>query len=181
MPDLAGEYGRSRRRNDGIDYALANDLDWIFFLDADDVMAPHTFAAASSYIQDYDAIFGMIAESRLDTPGQMKIRENQLGPTTSIHDILQHDPFLTLQMGHFVRTKAAAEIRFDTSLDAGEDFKYYLELWSRYRCAKINHVLFINRRGSHSTGPRSADGGAWRNVVTRLISEFNSHHTAESK
>jgi hypothetical protein len=179
MPDFTGEHGRSRRRNDGIDYALANGIDWIFFLDADDIMAPNAFACLAPYVQEYDAIFGLIAESRVGAPDQVKLRTNQLGATTDLSDILRYDPFLTLQMGHFVRTKAAAAIRFDVKMDTGEDFKYYLNLWDQYRCAKINQILFINRRGSHSTGPRSADGGSWRNAVKRVFEEFHSRHAQD--
>jgi len=177
MPDPAGEHGRSKRRNDGIDFALANNIDWIFFLDADDILVADTFASASPYTDDYDAIFGLIAESKVGTPEQATLRPGQLGPTTDLAEILRTDPFLSLQMGHFVRTSAAAAIRFDESMDTGEDFQYYLELWSRYRCAKIDRALFINRRGFHSTGPRSADGGSWRTTVLQLLETFRTNHT----
>jgi hypothetical protein len=174
MPDPNGEHGRSQRRNDGIDYALANGIEWIFFLDADDIAVADTFACATPYIDEYDAIFGLIAESKVTTPQEATLRPNQLGPTTDLADILRTDPYLSLQMGHFVRTRAAAAIRFDTEMDTGEDFKYYLSLWSRFRCAKIDKVLFINRRGFHSTGPRSADGGRWRTTVLGLIQNFGA-------
>jgi hypothetical protein len=174
MPDPAGEHGRSQRRNDGIDYALANNIEWIFFLDADDIAVADTFACASPYIDEYDAIFGLIADCNVTTPQEAKLRPNQLGPTQDLADILRADPYFSLQMGHFVRTAAAAAVRFDTEMDTGEDFKYYLNLWSRFRCAKIDRVLFINRKGFHSTGPRSADGGRWRRTVLELIQNFSA-------
>jgi hypothetical protein len=177
MPDLKGEHGRSRRRNDGIDYAVANKIDWIFFLDADDLMAPDAFRCLSRYIDDYDGIFGLIAELQFGST-KATLRNGQLGASTAIADILQYDPFLTLQMGHFVRTKAAASIRFDESMDTGEDFKYYLSLWKQHRCAKVDEVLFANRRGRHSSGPRSADGGRWRETVKRVIEEFSRENPA---
>jgi len=174
MPDPAGEHGRSQRRNEGIDYALSHNIEWIFFLDADDILVADTFACATPYVEEYDAIFGLIAESKVGTPQEAKLRSNQLGPTTDFADILRTDPFLSLQMGHFVRTSAAAAIRFDTAMDTGEDFKYYLGLWDRFRCAKIDKVLFINRRGFHSTGPRSADGTSWRTTVLGLMQDFRA-------
>jgi len=179
MPDPAGKHGRSRRRNEGIDYALFHNIDWIFFLDADDILVADTFACASPYVEEYDGIFGLIAESRVGTPQEATLRPNQLGPTTDFADILRTDPFLSLQMGHFVRTSAAAAIRFDTEMDAGEDFKYYLGLWDSFRCAKIDKVLFINRRGFHSTGPRSADGGLWRTNVLGLLQDFRAKRLPE--
>jgi FkbM family methyltransferase len=170
--DLQGERGRSRSRNDAIDAALARGIDWLFFLDADDLMAPHAFASVVRYINESDAIFGLIAEAKFGGENDVKLRANQLGATETISDILFFDPFLTLQMGHFVRTDVAAKIRFDADMDTGEDFKYYLELWKQARCRKIDQFLFINRRGAHSTGPRSADGGAWRSAVARVFEDF---------
>jgi FkbM family methyltransferase len=76
---------------------------------------------------------------------------------------------LTLQMGHFVRTTAAIETPFNVELDCGEDFDYYLRMWSRFRCRKVAASLFINRRGFHSIGPRSASGRQWRDAVERII------------
>jgi hypothetical protein len=176
MPDLEGMHGRSRCRNEGIDHALAKGIDWIFFLDADDLMALDAFASVGHYIQDYDGVFGLIAESKIGS-GYVTLRPKQLGPTTNIADILRHDPFLTLQMGHFVRTKAAAAILFDVNMDPGEDFKYYLDLWKQFRCAKIDRFFFVNRRGAHSTGPRSANGAIWRKAVTQVFEEFCSRHS----
>jgi len=170
--DLDGEHGRSKRRNDGIDYALANGFDWIFFLDADDLMAPDAFAAVAPYLEEFDAVFGMISETEFGGPVEGTLRPNQLGATTKLIDVLRTDPFLSLQMGHFVRTEAAAAVRFDTALNIGEDFKYYLQLWSRFRCTKIDRILFVNRRGAHSGGPRSGDGEGWRTAVKRVFMEF---------
>jgi len=169
--DLDGAKGRSSRRNDGINYALALGFDWIFFLDADDLMERNAFEAVAPYINDFNAIFGLIAEIHVGASSQAVLRPNQLATTTSFSDILRYDPSLTLQMGHFVRTKTAAAIRFDATMDAGEDFKYYLDLWHQYRCTKISRVLFINRRGSHSSGPRSADGEMWRKAVSGAFAE----------
>jgi hypothetical protein len=174
LPDRDGAQGRSRRRNEGIDFALANGFEWIFFLDADDLMAGDAFTAAAPHLDGTDAVFGLIAEQK--NGAQPMLRPRQLGPTTALADVLASDPFLSLQMGHFVRTKAAAAIRFDESMDTGEDFKYYLELWQQFRCAKINRVFFLNRRGLHSTGPRSAHGGNWRQAVAQVFAEFCARH-----
>ncbi len=171
LPDSAGEHGRSKRRNDGIDYAVAHGAEWIFFLDADDLMAPGCFAAVSPHVGECDAIFGMIAEAQYGSD-RTTLREKQLGPTSSIQDILFTDPFLTIQMGHFVRSRIAQGIRFDVSMNTGEDFKYYLDLWYANRCRKIGEVLFVNRRGAHSTGPRSANGGEWRKAVYAVFEDF---------
>ncbi|WP_246176704.1 hypothetical protein [Parvibaculum sedimenti] len=155
MWDLEGQHGRSARRNAGIDEAAALGCDWLFFLDADDLFNVGAFAAFGKYYDRYDAVWGNICENIFGTD-QLKLREGQLVATESVADILSTPPFLTLQMGLFVRTECAAAVKFDTEMDTGEDFKFYLGLWSKYRCAKVPEIFFINRRGYHSTGPRSA-------------------------
>jgi glycosyltransferase involved in cell wall biosynthesis len=176
LDDTKAEHGRSRRRNDGIAWALANGYDWIFFLDADDLMASDAFAAVAPHISTADAVFGLIVEQ---TDGEPRVRPGQLGATTHLIDIVRNDPYLTLQMGHFVRAQAASAIGFDADMDTGEDFKYYLELWRRFRCCKIDRALFINRRGRHSEGPRSADGKAWRESLSRVFGQFCALHNIQ--
>jgi FkbM family methyltransferase len=75
-------------------------------------------------------------------------------------------------MGHFVRQEVAARYPFDTQMDTGEDFDYYLRLWKNQRCIKIDIPLFLNVRGQHSSGPRSAHGGDWRAAINRVFSDF---------
>jgi FkbM family methyltransferase len=168
MWDLEGRYGRSARRNDGIDLAREKGCEWIFFLDADDLLNAPAFADFAKYHEHYDAVWGNICENIYGTL-DASIRKGQLPETTRIEDILRYDPYLTLQMGHFVRTECAAAVKFDTEMNAGEDFKYYLGLWERFRCAKVQQIFFINRRGHHSSGPRGADADMWRNAVQRII------------
>lgn len=171
MWDLEGQHGRSARRNSGIGEALALGCDWLFFLDADDLMNMGAFAAFAKYCDRYDAVWGNICENVFGSD-QIKLRENQLVATERMEDILVSPPYLTLQMGHFVRAECAASVGFDTTMDTGEDFKYYLGLWSRFRCAKVAEVFFINRRGAHSTGPRSADGAQWNRAVERVVLDY---------
>ena len=177
LDDSEGKHGRSRRRNDGIAWALANGYDWIFFLDADDLMAANAFGEVAAHVCDCDAVFGLIVE-QTGTADPI-LRPGQLGATSQLGDILRHDPYLTLQMGHFVRAQCASAIGFDADMDTGEDFKYYLELWRRFRCRKIERALFVNRRGLHSHGPRGADGRKWRDAVAQVFAEFCSLHVLQ--
>jgi glycosyltransferase involved in cell wall biosynthesis len=153
--------GRSRARNKGLEESQSK---WVFFLDADDVMHPDCFR---NFETGYEAVFGQISEL---VQGTVKWRY-QVPEITSFQELVAFDPYLTLQMGHFVRREVAKSIGFDESMDTGEDWKYYLELWKKHRCVKINKPLFINSRGNHSTGPRSATGQDWREVVNGLIAE----------
>lgn len=177
MDDSQGRHGRSQRRNDGIDSAISQEADWIFFLDADDVMTESAFASFDGLHETHDAVWGAILEQ---APGQRPaIRPQQAMPIQSLCTLLDHDPTLTVQMGHFVRSEIASRIRFDTAMDTGEDYKYYLQLWRDYRCIKLNTPLFLNRRGIHSTGPRSASGVAWTEAVASELVAFRVDNSDE--
>jgi FkbM family methyltransferase len=164
VDDGRGELGRSRARNLGIERAAAAGADWIFFLDADDLMVEGAFAAVATYVADYDAVWGMIL-GLSPTAIRPHLRIPQIVSMTTIEALLLFDPFLTLQMGHFVRTAAAQALRFDEALDAGEDFDYYLRLWSNHRAIKVAREFFINRHARHSTGPRAASAMDWGHAV----------------
>jgi len=161
----------SRCRNSGVRAAAEQQVDWIFFLDADDLMAPQAFALASPYLLEYDAVWGLIYsfDHNRSRPAE---RPGQLKTINDVTDLLSVDPFLTLQIGHFVRTRVALTTPFDPSLDAGEDFDYYLRVWAKYRCVKTPYPFFFNRRGLHSTGPRSADGRQWRMAVEERMIHY---------
>lgn len=103
---------------------------------------------------------------------RFQLRIGQLGGTESFHEILSVPPFLSLQIGHFVRTSLAESILFNEEIDCGEDFEFYCREWTEGRCIKTGDVFFINRRGLHSTGPRSANGQQWLNAAERVIDKY---------
>ena len=168
IDDTAATLGRSRARNNGIASAIAAGADWIFFLDADDIMDANAFAAVAPYLPRYDAVWGAIAELAPDEESGI-LREEQLAEIHGIESLLSCDPYGLLQIGHFVKAPIALANPFDTALDAGEDFDYYLRVWAKHKCIKIQPPLFYNRRGMHSTGPRSATGRQWRETVQKLV------------
>lgn len=172
--DLEGNSGRSFARNFGVRQAEEMGCDWIFFLDADDVMCPNAFEHVGKYLHHYDAVWGQIYSFQ-DGSLEAEKRPDQLGKTDRFENILNSDPFLSLQMGHFVRTEVARKTPFHEGMDTGEDFHYYLRLWQNYRCIKIDEPFFANRRGLHSTGPRSATGRQWMQVVHALIDAYRQN------
>jgi len=174
VDDTSGTLGRSRARNAGISLAVQQGADWIFFVDADDLLLKETFSAVADLVDGCDAIWGLIQEQRLGTH-EPTIRRPQVTQINSLLALMAHDPYQTLQMGHFVRTDVAAQIRFDEARDFGEDFDYYLRLWHKHRCIKIPRPLFLNRIGHSASGPRSGDGRQWRPRVHSVIEDFARH------
>ncbi|MDQ7007646.1 MAG: hypothetical protein Q9Q40_10465 [Acidobacteriota bacterium] len=168
IDDSQGRLGRSRARNRGVAEAAAGGAEWIFFLDADDLMDRQAFGHHAPYADTVDGLWGLISAFSAEQPAP-RLREGQLGPTDDLLLIVVNDPFLTLQMGHFVRTRVALQHPFDETLDAGEDFDYYLRVWASSRCRKIDRPLFHNRRGTHAGGPKSPGAAQWRRSVRRLL------------
>jgi len=172
MDDTKGQYGRSKRRNKAIQLALDNGFNWVFFLDADDVLTPNAFEAFGRCIEaepQLDAVWGLICEFDQDeNPG---LRPNQPERLDNLRDLLTTEPHLSIQIGAFMRTNCVARFNFDESMDTGEDFKLYYQLWASCNCAKRPEIFFVNRRGAHSTGPRSASARDWVDSVSRQWAE----------
>lgn len=171
VDDLEGKQGRSTARNMGVKMAVEKGIDWIFFLDADDVLLADAFSVITPYLAAYDAVWGNIAEIEAGKENAV-LRIPQVLTIDNLRELLVFDPFYTIQMGHFVRSSVALQNPFEESLDCGEDFQYYLKVWSSYRCRKIQNPFFVNRRGQHSRGARSATGQQWRMAVERLLAHY---------
>ena len=168
VDDTKGELGRSAARNLAV--RSTPEADWVFFLDADDVMAPGAFRLMDRedpYPLNNDAVFGSIWELRADNT----IAQRWQAPVQVYEDLLANNPTMSLQMGHFVRREVALDVPFDESMNTGEDFDYYLRLWRGHDCVKLDAPLFFNDRSQHSKGPRSATGAEWSLAVAELIAQ----------
>jgi len=151
--DTKGALGRSQARNEGIQAAHEHGCEWLFFLDADDLLDVEAFDKVAGLVEEYDGIWGEIWTMEGRRPGQ-------LWPFTK--DMLYTDsPMVTLQMGFFVRTSLMLKEPWDTSIDCTEDFELFFRLWEAGKCCKIPERLFVHRSGMHSQGPRSATGRDW--------------------
>lgn len=172
MDDTEGRHGRSNRRNAAIRQAADAGIDWLFLLDADDVLAPNAFEAfgrALTAEPGLDVLWGLICE--IDAEGEPHLREDQPERIDSYAGFLSHPPAQAVQIGGFYRTELLVRFGFDEAMDTGEDYRLYLQLWQAARCAKRPEILFLNRRGQHSTGPRAATGRDWRLATDRLWAE----------
>lgn len=151
--DTCGHLGRSRARNMGMDDCEA---DFFFFLDADDMMDMH---ALERCVLDAPATFG---EVRL-SGGRMN---KQVWPC-GFPELAIHGAYGTIAMGFFCRADVARTLRFDQTMDAGEDFELYLRLpWF----TKIREPLVtIGYDVPSATGPRGYDDLDWTGVCNDLI------------
>ncbi len=171
IDDTKGEMGRSKARNTAVGRSTG---EWLFFLDADDLLLDDAFVNVEPYLE-HDAIWGLICELRPD--GHLLYRTQQLELDNYNQDdkgYLRHDPFTTCQMGHFV--KRDKFLGFDESMDVGEDCRYYLDMWKTYDnretgCIKVRKPFFVNRRGFHSKGPKAGTGRDWNRAVRKLFDE----------
>ena len=170
VDDTGGKLGRSAARNQGARLAKQAGADWIFFLDADDVLDSQAFANAAPYLARHDAVWGAIYELAEDEEGGV-MRPGQVMQMSSLDQLLANDPWITLQIGHFVRTDVALAMPFNPQVNAGEDFDYYLRIWSQFNCIKMPLPLFYNRRGTHAGGPLAVTDRDWRIAVQRMICE----------
>ena len=116
---------------------------------------------------EYEAIWGSIVEYR----DGVLLERFQIPGIANLEALLFYDPYLTLQMGHFVKRAVALENPFNEEMNTGEDWDYYLRVWKNYSCIKIGSPLMCNVRGEHSTGPKSSNGKEWREVVEGLIAD----------
>ncbi len=159
VDDTKGEIGRSAARNQAIQNSRA---DWLFFLDADDLMHPYAMSNLTLFTK-FDAVWGKILEEREGC----FFERYQIPEIHSIETLLDIDPYYTLQMGFFIKRHCMP--LFDEDTNCGEDWKAYLHIWSKHKCIKQSKPFMINRRGRHSVGTRSATGREWMTAVQNLI------------
>jgi len=171
--DTKGELGRSAARNKAV---WRGDGEWLFFLDADDILHPEALRITLPRGKEFAAFFGLILEYR---EGRV-VQRLQIPNINSYLELLQYDPYQTLQMGHFVRRDVFQQLWFDEALTTGEDWHYYLRLWKEHKCCKMPYPMAVNDRGHHSTGLRSATGKEWTDAVSLMFRVARAQLEAES-
>jgi hypothetical protein len=192
--DTQGLMGRSAARNrmaaeqegwmaiftTGDSQMPAFNSEWLFFLDADDLMcSPKTygesaFKVVEPYLADYDCIWGAIHEMNLE--GEVS-RRRQVDRITTYKAYIRTPAALSCQMGHFVRR---TEFKgFNEDLDVCEDVDLYLREWKELRCIKQEKPLFLNRRGAQSwrqpaedrRGRKAHTGREWSMRAEEMLKE----------
>lgn len=158
------------------DESAAFKSEWLFFLDADDLMcSPKTygesaFTVVAPYLEKYDCIWGTIHELN---DGKIYKRQ-QTDRITTYKAYIRTPAALSCQMGHFVRREKF--LGFDEDLDVCEDVDLYLREWAQLRCIKQEKPLFLNRRGAHTwmqptEGRKTHTGREWSMRAEEMLKE----------
>ena len=165
IDDTQGIYGRSHARNSAMD-----DSDWYFFLDADDTMERD---APDLLKRNYSATFGSIKLGMRECRRKIRVSENNILPC-GWKEIDKHGASGTLCMGFFVKAEVAKSLRFDESLDFGEDFDFYMRLPDFIKIAEP--LVTIGYNVPSATGPRGYENIDWLKVCRERIDYYLDHH-----
>lgn len=153
VDDQHGLLGRGRARNIGM-----KDADWYFFLDADDQMTPDALTLCNF---DHAATFGLVSLST-----KRNIKAPDIYPC-GWRELATHGASGTLTMGFFCRADIARALRFNETMNVGEDFDFYLRLPD---FIKIDRPLSVIGYDLPSAGgPRGYQKTDWHAACSALI------------
>lgn len=131
---------RGQAYHHAVRQAHENAIEWLFLLDEGDVVYPYAFQSVFVQVEEQDAIFGLLSE-QLAAGQDIRERQPQVRKMSRFEELLCNDPEQTLAIGHLVRTEVALALGFNGGI--ADD--YYLKLWDRYRCCKIDQTLCVQR------------------------------------
>lgn len=179
--DLEGILGPSGARNLGIKKAIEKRVDWLLFLDADDLLIPGSLEHIGHYLTAYEAIWGQIyifngnEGSAYKLPGQLEF-------TNNFRDILFTDPLLTIRTGHLLKRQVAIDVPFNEDMSSGEDFDHFLQIWTKYKCIKISQPICATRtqdQSARSEPHKIAERKGKRIKIIRKFKMASIHDTGK--
>ena len=154
--DTKGKLGRSKARNLGME----TPADWYFFLDADDVVMPY----APKFVKGQSvAVFGAVQING-------RVPPINKWPCSTKEELFKHGGEGTLCMGFFVKAEVAREVRFDETLDRGEDFDFYMRLPSFYKVK--SPLVSVNSKIPSAVGPRGYEELDWQKTCREIVDRY---------
>ena len=127
--------GAARARNLGLAQAADVGADWVFFLDAGQMMMPDGFGLVAPALDAYDAIWGSSCLLDADTGNTSLIRKTIPG-FESFPILLNQLNESWIGMPHFVKRDRAQSVSFSEDKDIPSELAYVLGLWRGGRCIK---------------------------------------------
>jgi len=165
--DTTGAMSAAERLNLGIEIAAGRDCDWLFMMGVADLMNASAFQHLENFRGSLDAVWGNICVNQIGSEG-VALVEHQPMTMDRIEDVLRCMPVLGISFPHFVRTQCALEVGFDLTIGTGAEYKYMLDLWERFSCAKVASVFAIERRAAK---PEAGEVGSdvWEKAIQPYV------------
>lgn len=155
-------HGRSAARNEGMREHPAH---WHFLMDADDTM---TVTAFNEVDLNAAATFGAVCLDKRTDSLQKRATSRDNRYPLSREDLFHFGAVGTLSMGCFVRGDLG--LRFDETLDVGEDFDFYMRLPSFTK--RKDALVCIGYHLPSAGGPRSSADVDWRRACAEVIARY---------
>lgn len=157
VPDGDGKLGRSAARNLGASKAK---YDWLFFIDADDIMDPDAIMALCDTLKKRPEIKALWGEcwSQRGFPTKFSEEKPEHDRTFDSWETLQaNGPYIGLCVGFFVHRDALDDVGgWYEAWDYSEDFELFYALIHSVPFAKIDgrRLVLIRRWLARASGPR---------------------------
>lgn len=179
--DTDGEAGRSTARNVASQSAYEQGFDWLFYVDADDLIDPRAFRILDNAVRvnpELDAIWGEIwaerayVNSKTGTIQSTRPRRftGCVAPIDDFgHICAQPTPHGVFSVGHFVRAELWYRVGgWIQGWDVGEDHEFNWACAAHARAfAKLNRRLVHIRTyqpsagGPRGYGPQAGESASW--------------------
>ncbi len=165
----------AERYNLGIQLAAERDCDWLFMMCVGDLMNVSAFQHLENFRGSLDAVWGNICLNKIGTENVALVQHQPMN-MNRIEDVLRCMPTMGISFPHFVRTQCALEVGFDTTVGAGVEYKYMLDMWDRFSCAKVASIFAIERRLA-KPHPGQVGSAEWEKIIQPFVLEkLKSHH-----
>jgi len=156
--DADGKLGEGGARNAGV--RLADGADWVFLLDADDLMAPSAFSIPMPDRGVADAAYGCIRLQRMPsyTKQEWATQEPRWGAGKTWDDLMEKGSDRTICIGGFFRRECLIAHPFREDLfppACGTDWEFHLSFLAGHAYSKTDSPLVL--LGTHlpsAGGPR---------------------------
>ncbi|MBW1994713.1 MAG: sulfotransferase domain-containing protein, partial [Deltaproteobacteria bacterium] len=165
---------RAQKQNKYVQQAAGNETDWILFLEAGDILHPKAFKWITPYIDEYDALWGLLYTYRANPDGTLAAeKENQqIAGTTNHKDILLMEPPSAFHLNHFVKASVCMDHPFDERIQTAGDYEYFLRIWHCRRCVKINRPICFKRKENLHVEQHCSRKKLWTAEAEKILKDF---------